>query len=126
MSTSKSYKGVCAITPASRLLSVIASASRRIQPQQAATGIVEIPSHGNFIVIFSFFSILLSSVQPIFVCLSQIDESVLIPEMTDKKDDVQGVAELLAKAKVEQINVVSFKGKSFKLNSADDGKVVFL
>lgn len=45
--------------------------------------------------------------------------------MADTKDDVQGVAELLAKTKVEQVNVVSFKGKSFKLNSADDGRFVF-
>ena len=42
--------------------------------------------------------------------------------MTEAKDDVQGVTDLLAKTKVEQVNVVSFKGKSFKLNSADDGK----
>ena len=44
--------------------------------------------------------------------------------MADKKDDVEGVADLLAKTKVEQVNVVSFKGKSFKFNSADDGKLV--
>lgn len=42
--------------------------------------------------------------------------------MAGTKDDVQGVAELLAKTKVEQVNVVSFKGKSFKLDSEDDGK----
>lgn len=42
--------------------------------------------------------------------------------MTEAKDDVQGVTDLLAKTKVEQVNVVSFKGKSFKLNSSDDGK----
>lgn len=42
--------------------------------------------------------------------------------MAGIKDDVQGVAELLAKTKVEQVNVVSFKGKSFKLDSEDDGK----
>ena len=46
--------------------------------------------------------------------------------MADKKDDVQSVAELLAKTKVEQINVVSFKGKSIKLNTADDGKFALL
>ncbi|KAJ7357719.1 Ran GTPase-activating protein 1 [Desmophyllum pertusum] len=40
--------------------------------------------------------------------------------MAESKDEVQGVADLLAKTKVEQVNVVSFKGKSFKLNSADD------
>lgn len=45
--------------------------------------------------------------------------------MAESKDEVQGVADLLAKTKVEQVNVVSFKGKSFKLNSADDGKIVF-
>ena len=44
--------------------------------------------------------------------------------MAESKDEVQGVADLLAKTKVEQVNVVSFKGKSFKLNSADDGKLV--
>lgn len=42
--------------------------------------------------------------------------------MAGTKDDVQGVAELLEKTKVEQVNVVSFKGKSFKLDSEDDGK----
>jgi len=46
--------------------------------------------------------------------------------MTESKDEVQDVADLLAKTKVEQVNVVSFKGKSFKLNSADDGKPKFL
>lgn len=46
--------------------------------------------------------------------------------MTESKDEVQGVADLLAKTKVEQVNVVSFKGKSFKFNSADDGKPKFL
>ena len=45
--------------------------------------------------------------------------------MTESKDEVEGVADLLAKTKVEQVNVVSFKGKSFKLNSADDGKSKF-
>jgi len=45
--------------------------------------------------------------------------------MTESKDEVEGVADLLAKTKVEQVNVVSFKGKSFKLNSADDGKPEF-
>ena len=44
--------------------------------------------------------------------------------MAESKDEVQGVADLLAKTKVEQVNVVSFKGKSFKLNSADDGKLL--
>ena len=43
--------------------------------------------------------------------------------MTETKDEVQDVADLLAKTKVEQVNVVSFKGKSFKLDSADDGKL---
>lgn len=46
--------------------------------------------------------------------------------MDDKKDDIQDVAELLAKTKVEQVNVVSFKGKSIKLNTVDDGKFVSL
>lgn len=46
--------------------------------------------------------------------------------MAGTKDDVQGVAELLAKTKVEQVNVVSFKGKSFKLDSEDDGKKISL
>ena len=49
-----------------------------------------------------------------------------VTKMADKKDDVQGVAELLAKTKVEQVNVVSFKGKSIKLNTVDDGKFVLL
>ena len=55
-----------------------------------------------------------------------IDENIfsLVTKMADKKDDVQGVAELLAKTKVEQVNVVSFKGKSIKLNTVDDGKFV--
>ena len=44
-------------------------------------------------------------------------------ETTEKNDEVKDVADLLSKTKVEQINVVSFKGKSFKLNSADDGKL---
>ena len=48
--------------------------------------------------------------------------NVLFSKMAGTKDDVQGVAELLAKTKVEQVNVVSFKGKSFKLDSEDDGK----
>lgn len=48
--------------------------------------------------------------------------NVLFFQMAGTKDDVQGVAELLAKTKVEQVNVVSFKGKSFKLDSEDDGK----
>lgn len=47
---------------------------------------------------------------------------LLFSKMAGTKDDVQGVAELLAKTKVEQVNVVSFKGKSFKLDSEDDGK----
>lgn len=46
--------------------------------------------------------------------------NVLFSKMAGTKDDVQGVAELLAKTKVEQVNVVSFKGKSFKLDSEDD------
>lgn len=45
--------------------------------------------------------------------------------MAESKDEVQDVVDLLAKTKVEQVNVVSFKGKSFKLNSADDGKLKF-
>lgn len=45
-------------------------------------------------------------------------------ETTEKKDEIKDVADLLAKTKVEQVNVVSFKGKSFKLNTADDGKPV--
>ena len=55
-----------------------------------------------------------------------IDENIFssVTKMADKKDDVQGVAELLAKTKVEQVNVVSFKGKSIKLNTVDDGKFV--
>lgn len=48
--------------------------------------------------------------------------NVLFFQMAGAKDDVQGVAELLEKTKVEQVNVVSFKGKSFKLDSEDDGK----
>ena len=44
--------------------------------------------------------------------------------MAESKDEVQSVADLLAKTKVEQVNIVSFKGKSLKLNSADDGKFV--
>lgn len=48
--------------------------------------------------------------------------NVLFSQMAGTKDDVQGVAELLEKTKVEQVNVVSFKGKSFKLDSEDDGK----
>lgn len=44
--------------------------------------------------------------------------------MAESKDDVQSVADLLAKTKVEQVNIVSFKGKSLKLDSADDGKFV--
>lgn len=49
-----------------------------------------------------------------------------VTKMDDKKDDIQDVAELLAKTKVEQVNVVSFKGKSIKLNTVDDGKFVSL
>lgn len=48
--------------------------------------------------------------------------NVLFSKMAGTEDDVQGVAELLAKTKVEQVNVVSFKGKSFKLDSEDDGE----
>lgn len=48
--------------------------------------------------------------------------NVLFSQMAGTKDDVQGVAELLEKTKVEQVNVVSFKGKSLKLDSEDDGK----
>lgn len=43
-------------------------------------------------------------------------------ETTEKKDEIRDVADLLAKTKVEQVNVVSFKGKSIKLNTTDDGK----
>nr|XP_058971510.1 ran GTPase-activating protein 1-like [Pocillopora verrucosa] len=45
-------------------------------------------------------------------------------ESTEKKDEIKDVADLLAKTKVEQVNVVSFKGKSFKLNTADDAAEV--
>ncbi|XP_044177192.1 ran GTPase-activating protein 1-like [Acropora millepora] len=40
--------------------------------------------------------------------------------MADTEKDVQGVAELLAKTTVDQVNIVSFKGKSLKLNSSED------
>ena len=46
--------------------------------------------------------------------------------MGDTEKDIQGVTELLAKTKVDQVNVVSFKGKSLKLNSIDDGELVLL
>ena len=44
-------------------------------------------------------------------------------KMNGSHDEVRDVAELLAKAKVEQLNIVSFKGKTLKLNSAEDGKL---
>ncbi|EDO31643.1 predicted protein [Nematostella vectensis] len=40
--------------------------------------------------------------------------------MSLKKDDVGDVTELLAKTKVAQVNLISFKGESLKLNSAED------
>ncbi|XP_015779681.1 PREDICTED: ran GTPase-activating protein 1-like isoform X1 [Acropora digitifera] len=40
--------------------------------------------------------------------------------MADTEKDVQGVAELLAKTTVDQVNIVSFKGKGLKLNSSED------
>lgn len=43
--------------------------------------------------------------------------------MADTEKDVQGVAELLAKTKVDQVNIVSFKGRSLKLDSSDDGEI---
>ena len=43
--------------------------------------------------------------------------------MADTEKDVQGVAELLAKTTVDQVNIVSFKGKSLKLNSSEDGEI---
>lgn len=42
--------------------------------------------------------------------------------MATAKDDVESVANLLAQTKVKHINVVSFKGKGLKLDSAADGK----
>ena len=60
------------------------------------------------------------SLKLILDCKRKIN--VLFSKMAGAKDDVQGVAELLEKTKVEQVNVVSFKGKSFKLDSEDDGK----
>lgn len=42
--------------------------------------------------------------------------------MTQEKDDVSDVTSLLAKTKVAQVNLISFKGKSLKLNTAADGK----
>lgn len=43
--------------------------------------------------------------------------------MADTEKDVQGVAELLAKTTVDQVNIVSFKGKGLKLDSSDDGEI---
>ena len=43
--------------------------------------------------------------------------------MADTEKDVQGVAELLAKTTVDQVNIVSFKGKGLKLNSSEDGEI---
>ena len=43
--------------------------------------------------------------------------------MADTEKDVQGVAELLAKTTVDQVNIVSFKGKNLKLDSSDDGEI---
>lgn len=57
-----------------------------------------------------------------FILDSKRKINVLFSKMAGTEDDVQGVAELLAKTKVEQVNVVSFKGKSFKLDSEDDGE----
>ena len=42
--------------------------------------------------------------------------------MAKVNDEVEDVAKLLEQTKVEQLNVVSFKGKSLKLNTAQDGK----
>lgn len=42
--------------------------------------------------------------------------------MTLEKDDLSDVTNLLAKTKVAQVNLISFKGKSLKLNTAADGK----
>lgn len=46
-----------------------------------------------------------------------------LEKMADTEKDVQGVAELLAKTKVDQVNIVSFKGRSLKLDSSDDGEL---
>lgn len=43
--------------------------------------------------------------------------------MTKANDGVDDVAKLLEKTKVEQLNIVSFKGKSLKLNTEEDGKL---
>ena len=43
--------------------------------------------------------------------------------MADTEKDVQGVAELLAKTTVDQVNIVSFKAKGLKLNSSEDGEI---
>lgn len=41
-----------------------------------------------------------------------------------KESDVSEVANLLEKTKVAQVNLLTFKGRSLKLNSAEDGKNV--
>ena len=46
-------------------------------------------------------------------------------EMALQKDDVGEVANLLEKAKVAQVNLLTFKGRSLKLNTAQDGKSLF-
>lgn len=79
--------------------------------------------HENLLVLFHLLIFSTSR-----VCLVDTDGDLysLFFKMADTKDDVQGVTELLAKTTVEQVNVVSFKGKSLKLNSADDGKFVLI
>jgi len=38
------------------------------------------------------------------------------------ESDVSEVANLLEKTKVAQVNLLTFKGRSLKLNTAEDGK----
>lgn len=46
--------------------------------------------------------------------------------MAKASDGVDDVADLLEKTKVEQLNIVSFKGKSLKLNTEGDGELTYL